>query len=440
MLRAMRRISAAVRMPRLTSHHATFHTFVSRGNVCKLVTPPAFPALKHNTRRALRTLPDRTQLSHAEKSPHAERGARTLDGVQRSEIWHDMDASTQALWQALGWDRHNWAHGPNPPSDDLDWVELSGAQQAAASALGYSERTWDQDSGNPFGGESSADPMQGPLGMAMGLAFIGMPLGAAMLRDHLEMKRVELSYEQRCELRELVTRLELPETPKKAQSSWLKPWRQAAPRQKEKVADKYLSHLHRVFDRISDHPAYITRARWEELQNNAASRGDDSDAARAVCGAVFSKGGRGMRLCPTDKPTRAEAKGALSFRAFATLCTLLAASEQGDVHSQARLVFFLVDEDADGVISRDELRGFVATCLDATCSGRGSSTGDCSPSCSRCRTAPPSRSASAAIRATRHRSGASTRRRTSPTTSWTSRMPIATACSTSTSFRSTSRR
>ena len=91
--RAMRRISAAVRMPRLTSHHATFHTFVSRGNVCKLVTPPAFPALRHNTRRALRTLPDRTQLSHAEKSPHAERGARTLDGVQRSENWHDMDAS-----------------------------------------------------------------------------------------------------------------------------------------------------------------------------------------------------------------------------------------------------------------------------------------------------------------------------------------------------------
>lgn len=33
--------------------------------------------------------------------------------------------------------------------------------------------------------------------------------------------------------------------------------------------------------------------------------------------------------------------------------------------SQARLVFFLVDEDADGVISRDELRNFVATCLDA---------------------------------------------------------------------------
>ena len=84
-----------------------------------------------------------------------------------------------------------------------------------------------------------------------------------------------------------------------------------------------------------------------------------------MCGAVFSKGGRGMRLCPTDKPTSADAKGGLSFRAFATLCTLLAASKQGDVDSQARLVFFLVDEDAGGVISRNELCGFVATCLDA---------------------------------------------------------------------------
>ena len=126
-------------MPRLTSHHATFHTFGSRGNVCKLVTPPAFPALRHNIRRALRTLPDLTQLSDAEKSLYAERGARTSDSVRRSANWHDMDASTQALWQALGWNHHNWARGPNPPSDDLDWVELSGAQQAAASALGYSK-------------------------------------------------------------------------------------------------------------------------------------------------------------------------------------------------------------------------------------------------------------------------------------------------------------
>ena len=117
--------------------------------MCKLVTLPAFPALRHTSvRRALRTLP--AQTSVADQSSDAERGERTSDGVLRSENWHDMDASTQALWQALGWDRHNWARGPNPPSDDLDWVELSGGQQAAAAALGYSQSTWDHDSGNPF--------------------------------------------------------------------------------------------------------------------------------------------------------------------------------------------------------------------------------------------------------------------------------------------------
>ena len=53
-----------------------------------------------------------------------------------------------------------------------------------------------------------------------------------------------------------------------------------------------------------------------------------------------------MRLATGGKPTAAEAHGGLSFRTFATLCTLLASSSQGDVHSQARLVFFLVDENA----------------------------------------------------------------------------------------------
>ena len=75
--------------------------------------------------------------------------------------------------------------------------------------------------------------------------------------------------------------------------------------------------------------------------------------------AQFSDAGPHLPRCVADS------HGGLSFRTFATLCTLLASSSHGDVHSQARLVFFLVDENADGVISRDELCGFVATCLDA---------------------------------------------------------------------------
>ena len=98
----------------------------------------------------------------------------------------------------------------------------------------------------------------------------------------------------------------------------------------------------------------------------AAGEKAPTAATLAVCGAVFSKGGRGFRVAApkngADAPaSSAGAHGGLSFRAFATLCTLLASSTQGDVRSQARLVFFLVDEDADGVISRGELRDFVAT-------------------------------------------------------------------------------
>ena len=288
---------------------------------------------------------------------------QTPDGIMRSKHWGDMPASTRALWQTLGWNQYNWANGPNPPSDNLDWEELSFAEQAAASALGYSEDTWDEDSGNPYDGEAGNSHW---ILAGMGATIVAF----SSYLDYRQWKRVELSYEQRVELRKLVTTLELADRPAAGADpnrSWLTSWLRAPSSQKEEVADKYLKHLLRVFNQLSGDQPYITRARWEQLEA-AASRedtGQHSDAAHAVCGAVFAKGGRGMRLCPTDTPTSADKHGGLSFRAFATLCTLLASSNQGDVDSQARLVFFLVDEDADGVVSRDELTSFVATCLDA---------------------------------------------------------------------------
>ena len=251
-------------------------------------------------------------------------------------------------------------------------------------------------------------------GYVMSFAFvfrlIGLAISALLVYEYdSKYRAVELTTEQKEELRSVIVNLELPDL--EEEKPWVPhlwravpgyrrvfghdgslleggpehnfpPWKQASALEKQDVADIYLGHLLDIFHKLSDGKRYITPERWRELEKQKASAaGVDkpTEATLAVCGAVFSQGGRGMRVgihpaattaqdaeSPSSLPaTSAETYGGLSFRTFATLCTLLASSTQGDVRSQARLVFFLVDEDADGVISRAELKSFVATCLDA---------------------------------------------------------------------------
>eukprot|EP01047_Picozoa_sp_COSAG01_P001752 COSAG01_NODE_41_length_32446_cov_41.218877_36_plen_414_part_00 len=49
----------------------------------------------------------------------------------------------RASWEALGWTAEAWdGEAAAPPSEQMDWAELSAAQQGAALELGYSESTW----------------------------------------------------------------------------------------------------------------------------------------------------------------------------------------------------------------------------------------------------------------------------------------------------------
>ena len=73
------------------------------------------------------------------------------------------------------------------------------------------------------------------------------------------------------ELRDLVTKLELPEAPADARPSWLTSWWQAKPSQKEEVAHKRLQHLLRIFNQLSGDMPYITRARWEQMEKMPAT-------------------------------------------------------------------------------------------------------------------------------------------------------------------------
>ena len=68
----------------------------------------------------------------------------------QSYRWIDLDNEyTQSgqWWEMLGWDIYSWNRlneGGSPPSDDLNWYELSVDERYAATQLCYYRETWDE--------------------------------------------------------------------------------------------------------------------------------------------------------------------------------------------------------------------------------------------------------------------------------------------------------
>lgn len=56
--------------------------------------------------------------------------------------WEDLSIQLQALWKQLGRNAKNWASKNNPSSVNTLWGNLSGAEQNAASLLGFTEAIW----------------------------------------------------------------------------------------------------------------------------------------------------------------------------------------------------------------------------------------------------------------------------------------------------------
>lgn len=60
--------------------------------------------------------------------------------------WADMTPAEQDLWKVLGWDEDSWeGEAKQPASEDKYWGGLSAEEQAAATALGYTKATWDEE-------------------------------------------------------------------------------------------------------------------------------------------------------------------------------------------------------------------------------------------------------------------------------------------------------
>ena len=60
--------------------------------------------------------------------------------------WTDMTPAEQDLWKVLGWDEASWeGEAKQPASEDKYWKALSAEEQSAATALGYTQATWDEE-------------------------------------------------------------------------------------------------------------------------------------------------------------------------------------------------------------------------------------------------------------------------------------------------------
>jgi len=64
---------------------------------------------------------------------------------QEDTAWEDLPPDERWNWQKLGWNEDLWNDGEEPETSELDWDELTGEQQRAATALGYTQAKWDAD-------------------------------------------------------------------------------------------------------------------------------------------------------------------------------------------------------------------------------------------------------------------------------------------------------
>lgn len=59
--------------------------------------------------------------------------------------WSELEAFQVTGWKTLGWTENGWNTNESPPSEDLEWKQLSTTQRAAATSLCYFEETWDEE-------------------------------------------------------------------------------------------------------------------------------------------------------------------------------------------------------------------------------------------------------------------------------------------------------
>ncbi len=116
--------------------------------VLAMVSLQAVAVEKADTKASLPTAEKATSTVE-KKIPTANSDIRKPTGdIEKfwdDQDWKDLSNGEKKLWMILGWNEVNWSDEsvPSPASDKKTWAKLSLAEQAAATALGYSAKYWD---------------------------------------------------------------------------------------------------------------------------------------------------------------------------------------------------------------------------------------------------------------------------------------------------------
>jgi hypothetical protein len=87
--------------------------------------------------------------------------------------WSDMTNAQQALWARLGWNHARWDGNRPPASNTQDWSRLTADERNAAAELGFGPRSWEtacSSSGSASKGTLSAEERERALENALGFA------------------------------------------------------------------------------------------------------------------------------------------------------------------------------------------------------------------------------------------------------------------------------
>jgi hypothetical protein len=87
--------------------------------------------------------------------------------------WSDMTTAQQALWARLGWNRAGWDGNRPPASNTEDWSQLTADERAAATELGFGSGNWEttcssSGSKGTLSNEARGEATENAIGFAAG--------------------------------------------------------------------------------------------------------------------------------------------------------------------------------------------------------------------------------------------------------------------------------
>lgn len=291
-----------------------------------------------------------------------------LRGWDTDDEWWDMSVSDRQNWEVLGYTQNIWQYNRSPATNGLDWDELSAEEQAAASALMFTQISWDESWDESWGySSSSSGNGNGPF-----LLFCGGAVALFLLydmicakRDEDQWKKIHVTKDERAQLEHFL--MDLIKNDPAVHASWKTQSNQYRARNESEIqARSILVQLRKVFLAVHEFDPgaqgdsdelLITAQGWVNFCQQRAKAVGDTHRQRVWAEEHDTAVEALFRAADLDN------NGGISFDEFVSLMVMLTGIAQGaNPDHMVEMVWMLLDKDHDGELTREELNQFGAIC------------------------------------------------------------------------------